>query len=248
MDLNDFGGVIFGLQALISLVSVGVAAWLILRTRREDAGLAAYRRSLLLEHDERRWTDAVRSAAKEDMAEDNDRRLLLRVLHDLHDDLHEVAHGGEAMFGGAELAQAAAEAWDGRVGLILSRTIRTIDDDYVALRPYLADAGLTGPELRFKALAFLTFRRASRLTVPGVSDGDPDLSQIVERALRSGMLAKMFKAGDVVWESAVAAVATYARVQAGTPPMPKTDSELSKHAVSEFKKMVEGVLERFKPR
>lgn len=244
MDLNGLREGLAWTTVVIGSVGVGWTIWFGLRARR----LRGIRRLRVLQYDEFAWRLGVEQAAAEDLGAIEDQALLLNVLGALHEELGTVARGGEAIFGGSALARAAADAWNGRVDKVMSGTIRTIDDNYSALLPYLVEAGLTGPELRFKALAFFAFRRAGRLTVAGVADGEPDLVQILERMLRSGALAKMFKAGDIVWESAAAAVATWARVHAGTPPAVKSDSELSKHAVTEFKKMVEGVLERFKPR
>jgi hypothetical protein len=187
----------------------------------------------------------------QDLVKDmDDRVLLLKVLNTLMQRLDGVVEAGDEAFVDASLSRLAVQAWR-TTRPAMERTIEQIDAQWNEMRGYLAAAGLTGAPLRFKATAFFGDEADYRLVeerVRRISDGDgrDDLLGQAMKALRWSKLSKLLETGDVVWESAAAAVSTYVKVSAGIPPGPDGDSELAKHGVTEFKKIVEQVLKRFR--
>ncbi|MFN3930767.1 MAG: hypothetical protein ACK4JY_03360 [Brevundimonas sp.] len=185
--------------------------------------------------------------------DEGDKALLLDVLRSLKDHIEIVVEEAPQAFGSAPLAELARTSWRDDVAPIMQRTIDLIDNRWSEMRPHLAEAGLTGAPLRFKALAFRgevrDYERAAGERLRSVSDDSTEdgFRRTIRDVLRWPKLSKVLEAGDIVWESAAVAVSTYFRVTNAVLPDLHADSEVARHSVTEFKKMTEMVLKRFRP-
>lgn len=174
-----------------------------------------------------------------------DRAILAQVLTDLRAQMDAIAKMGEVVLGSPELAREFEAAWK-QHGEALDDAISQIQEDWTRVGPYMELAGLTGPSLQFKAQTVSAFFKQARLTVTGVSDGPPSTLEEIRELVRSGKLLDYLKSADVVWESAALALGVAAPLAVGAPPPTPAVAKLSKHGVTEVKKMTEAILERLR--
>lgn len=262
-DLLSSPVVLAGLFVALLLATMGLVLRMLqvheLRRVRKLLEIEAARRWSLQAADadaaERLWDAAIRAAAEglPPPGDEGDKALLLEVLRGLKEHIEIVVKEAPRALGSPPLAELARAAWREDVEPVMQRTIELIDSEWRGMRPHLAEAGLTGQPLRFKALAFKgevsDYRRVAGDGLRAVSDDSVEdgLRRTIRDLLRWSKLSKVLEAGDIVWESAAVAVSTFARVtNAGLPDL-ETDSKAARHGVTEFKKMTEAVLKRFRP-